>query len=47
MVVPSGLVLYIGITSCKFPSWTEMTKKNDYELCVIHSTDSDCLESDS
>ena len=46
-VVPSGLVLYIGITSCNFPPWTEMTKKNDYELRVVHSTDSDSLKSDS
>ena len=31
-VVPSGLVLYIGITSFTFPPWTEMSKKkNDYE----------------
>jgi len=30
--VPPGLVLYIGITSCTFPPWTEMSKKNDYEL---------------
>ena len=29
-VVPSGLVLYIGITSCTFPPWTEMSKKNGY-----------------
>ena len=28
-VVPSGLVLYIEITSCTFPPWTEMSKKND------------------
>ena len=28
-VVPSGLVLYIGITSCTFPQ--KMSKKNDYE----------------
>ena len=33
-VVPSGLVLYIGITSCTFAPWTEMSKKNDYELCM-------------
>ena len=31
-VVPSGLVLHIGITSCTFPPWTEMSKKNRYEL---------------
>ena len=30
-VVPSELVLYTGITSCTFPPWTEMSKKNDYE----------------
>ena len=30
-VVPSGLVLHIGITSCTFPPWTEMSKKNRYE----------------
>ena len=29
-VVPSGLVFYIGITSCNFPPWTEMSKKNGY-----------------
>ena len=33
-VVPPGLVLYIGITSCTFAPWTEMSKKNDYELCM-------------
>ena len=26
-VVPSGLVLLIGITSCTFPPWAEMSKK--------------------
>jgi len=31
-VVPSGLVLYTGITSCTFPPWTEVSKKKDYEL---------------
>ena len=31
-VVPSGLVLHIGITSCNFPPWTEMSKKNRYEI---------------
>lgn len=32
-VVPSGrLVLHIGITSCTFPPWKEMSKKNDYAL---------------
>ena len=30
-VVPSGLVLHIGITSCTFPPWAEMSKKNRYE----------------
>ena len=31
-VVASGLVLHIGITSCTFPPWTEMSKKkNEYE----------------
>ena len=30
-VVPSELVLYVGITSCTFPPWTEMSKKNEYE----------------
>ena len=33
-VVPSGLVLHIGITSCTFPPWAEMSKKNRYELIV-------------
>ena len=33
-VVPSGLVLQIGITSCTFPPWTEMSKKNDYEPAI-------------
>ena len=32
-VVPSGLVLHIGITSCTFPPWTEMSKKN---VCMPH-----------
>ena len=32
-VVPSGLVLHIGITSCTFSPWTEMSKKNDY-VCM-------------
>ena len=31
-VVPSGLVPHIGITSCTFPSWTEMSKKNRYGM---------------
>ena len=31
-VVPSGgLVLHIEISSCTFPPWTEMSKKNDYD----------------
>ena len=29
-VVSSGMVLHIGITSCTFPPWTEMSKKNGY-----------------
>ena len=33
-VVPSGLVLHIGITSCTFPPWTEMSKKNNYEITM-------------
>ena len=33
-VVPSGLVLHIGITSCTFPPWTEMSKKNEYEVLI-------------
>ena len=33
-VVPSGLVLHIGITSCTFLPWTEMSKKNEYELPI-------------
>ena len=31
-VATSGLVLHIGITSSTFPPWTEMSKKNDYEV---------------
>ena len=38
-LVPSGLVLYIGITSCTFPPWTEMSKKNDYEVYYPRSPD--------
>ena len=35
-VVSSGrLVLHIGITSCTFPPWTEMSKKNDYNYDSI------------
>ena len=30
-VVPSGLVLHVGITSCTFPPWTEISKKNRSE----------------
>ena len=33
-VVPSGLVLQIGITSCTFPPWTEMSTKNEYEVLI-------------
>ena len=36
-VVPSGLVLHIGITSCTFPPWTEMSKKNRYGMVVVAS----------
>ena len=35
-VVPSGFVLHIGITSCTFPPWTEMSKKNNYVYVVKH-----------
>ena len=35
-IVPSGLVLHIGITSCTFPPWTEMSKKNRYEIGMKH-----------
>ena len=34
-VVPPGLVVYIGITSCTFPPWIEMSKKNDYGLWTM------------
>ena len=37
-VVPSGLVLHIGITSCTFPPWTEMSKKitmNVFQIDVL------------
>ena len=34
-VVPSGLVLHIGITSCTFPPWTEMPKKSGYITCYV------------
>ena len=37
-VVPSGLVLHIGITSCTFPPWTEMSKKNRYEVLTKCNT---------
>ena len=30
LALSHGLVLYIGITSCTFPPWTELFKKNDY-----------------
>ena len=33
-VVPSGLVLHIGITSCTFPPWTEMSQKNRYDMIM-------------
>ena len=33
-VVPSGLELHIGITSCTFPPWTEISKKNGY-VCIL------------
>ena len=36
-VVPSGLVLHKGITSCTFPPWTEMSKKNRYGM-VTHGS---------
>ena len=36
-VVPSGLVLHIGITSCTFPPWTEKSKKNGYEISICLS----------
>ena len=35
-VVPSGLVLYIGITSCTFPPWTEMSKKKKMTMTNYH-----------
>ena len=31
LALSHGLVLYIGITSCTFPPWTELSKKNDYD----------------
>ena len=31
-VVSSGLVLHIGLTSCTFPPWTEMSKKNSLNV---------------
>ena len=35
-VVSSGrLVLHIGITSCTFPPWTEMSKKKDFNYDSI------------
>ena len=36
-VIPSGLVLHIGITSCTFPPWTEISKKNDYVCMYVAS----------
>ena len=35
-VVPSGLVLHIGITLCTFPPWAEMSRKNRYELVCMN-----------
>ena len=43
-VVPSGLVLHIGITSCTFPPWTEMSKKNNYEMKTLLHVDATCVE---
>ena len=37
-VVPSGLVLHIGITSCTFPPWAEMSKKNRYEKIELNNS---------
>ena len=34
--VSSGLVLHIGITSCTFPPWTKMSKKNGYAMLYNH-----------
>ena len=44
-VVPSGLVLHIEITSCTFPPWTEMSKKNRYDMIRERSSKSSCLSS--
>ena len=35
VVSSGGLVLHLGITSCTFPPWTEMSKKNDYDYDSI------------
>ena len=35
-VVPSGLVLHIGLTSCTFSPWTEMSKKNDHDNSLVY-----------
>ena len=32
VVAALGLVLHIGLTSCTFPPWTEMSKKNSYDM---------------
>ena len=40
-VVPPGLTLYIGITSCTFPPFQEkcLWKKNDFEkFCLVQSS---------
>ena len=37
-VVPSGLVFHIGITSCTFPPWTDMSKKNRYDMIYADDT---------
>ena len=42
LALSHGLVLYIGITSCTFPPWTELSKKNyydydyDYDLAIVY-----------
>ena len=35
LALSHGLVLYIGITSCTFPPWTELSKKNYYDYDFI------------
>ena len=35
LALSHGLVLYIGITSCTFPPWTELFKKNDYDYDML------------